>query len=410
MIQSLQTIKVGIDFGAGILPVGRLGINNRKIYFEFDPRYKEYGFEISPIRLAFQPGIIELPSQPFEGLAGVFNDSLPDGWGRLLFDRMLREKGMSMHQVSPLDRLANVGLYGMGALVYEPDYSGDTVPQHIDLDELSDQSQEVLKGQADEVIEDLLVLNGSSAGARPKALIGVSKDRQHIIFGAKTLAPEFEPWLVKFYNTQDGSEAGVIEYIYAQMAKLAGLVVPDIHLFPSQKNNGKGYFAVKRFDRDQNKRLHMHTAAGLLNADFRVPTLDYQDLMELTGALTKDIREVEKMFRLAVFNVLVHNRDDHAKNFSFLMDEKGKWSLSPAYDLTLSNGPHGEQSTLVMGEGRNPTKAHLLKLGQIFKLPDPLIKAIFEQTTEAIQSFSSLAKDLDLSASAIKNILKTINY
>lgn len=394
-MQPVTEIKVGIDFGSGIQPVGRLAIRDYKIYFEYAEALLQSGLEISPLRLSLQKGVIELPSRPFEGLAGVFSDSLPDGWGRLLFDRMMRAQGILPAQISPLDRLAHVGLWGLGALVYEPDHSPSDTNTFINLDQLATQAEEVLEGSSEEVIQELLALNGSSAGARPKALIGIDSSRSKICYGAKQLNKPFEPWMVKFPNSQeDGADAGAIEYVYALMAQEAGVIMPEVHLFPSQK--GSGYFAVKRFDREGDKRFHMHTVSGLLHSDFRVPSLDYEDLLNLTGALTKDIREVEKMYRLAVFNVLAHNRDDHAKNFSFLMNETGEWKLSPAYDITFSSGPNGEQSTMVMGEGKNPTISHLVKLGIDAKLSKGLVESIIDQTRAALSKFTSLAKEFGI--------------
>lgn len=397
MIKSVTDIKVGLDFGSGFRSVGRLAISRGIIYFEYDDAFLQNGLEISPYRLPLRKGVTKLPDSPFEGLAGVFGDSLPDGWGRLLYDRMMRSQGISpsASDISALDRLAYVGSFGMGALVYEPDISPAIAEDLIDLDQLATQTEEVLEGNSDEVIKELLALNGSSAGARPKALIGVDADRKTISFGAKKLSDGFEHWLVKFPNSQDGTDAGAIEYVFALMAKESGISVPDIHLFSSQK--GKGYFAIKRFDRDGNRRLHMHTVAGLLHSDFRLPSVDYEDLLALTGALTKDMREVEKMYRLAVFNVLAHNRDDHAKNFSFLMDETGEWRLSPAYDLTFSNGPGGEQSTMVMGEGRNISIKHLVRLGQDAKLPKVMIDRIIEQTRHALAQWIHLSKEYEVS-------------
>lgn len=405
---SIKEIKVGLDFGSGIQPVGRLAIRDGIIYFQYDEEFLQSNLEISPIRLPLQRGVIELPRDPFEGLAGVFNDSLPDGWGRLLFDRMLRSEGISPSDISPLDRLAYVGLHGMGALIYEPDQSTDSSNYTIDLDVLANQTEDVLQGDSEEVIAELLALNGSSAGARPKALIGVDAERKNISYGANLLSDNFEPWMVKFPNSLDGKDAGSIEYIYALMAVDAGIKMPEVHLFPSQKGNG--YFAVKRFDREGNKRLHMHTVSGLVHSNFRFPSLDYEDLLSLTGVLTKDIREVEKMFRLAVFNVMAHNRDDHAKNFSFLMNEFGEWKLSPAYDLTFSSGPGGEQSTMVMGEGRNITVKHLTKLGKEAKLSKKFIENVIEQTTSALRKWSNLSKDFGVSKSnreLISRLIKT---
>ena len=153
-----------------------------------------------------------------------------------------------------------------------------------------------------------------------------------------------------------------------------------------------------------NQRFHMHTAAGLLHANFRFPSLDYEDLITLTGYLTKDIREVEKMYRLAVFNVLSHNRDDHGKNFSFLMDEFGEWKLSPAYDLTFSSGPNGHQSTMVLGEGENPKTTHLQELGKIANLKTTEIKSIIDQTKNALNNWGNLAINYGVSRTNVKLI------
>ena len=395
-------IKVGIDFGAGVVPVGRLAVRDREIYFEYHASFIGRGLELSPLHLPLEPGVAGFDDSPFEGLPGVFNDSLPDGWGRLLFDRFVRSQGIAPADLTALDRLAHVGAGGMGALVYEPDYSSKegSEARAINLDKLAGQAQEVLEGSAENVLQELLALNGSSAGARPKALVGVDKSRKNLSHGVRRPGTGYEPWLVKFANTQDGPDAGAIEYVYALMAREAGIHMPDVHLFAAQK--GAGYFAVKRFDRDGAQRFHMHTAAGLLHSDPRAPSLDYEDLVALTGLLTRDVREVEKMFRLAVFNVMAHNRDDHARNFSFLMDEQGDWKLSPAYDLTFSSGPRGEQSAMVMGEGKNPGTEHLVKLGLEANLPKARINEIIEQTKAALVQWQKTAKAYGVSASNIE--------
>jgi serine/threonine-protein kinase HipA len=386
---AVAEIKVGLNTGGELKPLGRLAAHERKIYFEYNSAFISTGLEISPFHLPLKSGVSSFDPNLFEGLPGVFNDSLPDGWGRLLFDRYARSCGILPSEITPLTRLAHIGHHGMGALVYEPDHSTHDTDSVIVLDRLAEQAQEVLNGSADDVLQELLNLNGSSAGARPKALIGLDLARQSIIHGARELPVAYEPWMVKFSNFQDGADAGAIEYVYALMAFDAGLIVPDVHLFPAQK--GAGYFAIKRFDRNGEQRLHMHSASGLLHSDFRVPSLDYEDLIALTGRLTRDVREVEKMYRLAVFNVLAHNRDDHAKNFSFLMNSEGQWHLSPAYDLTFSSGPRGEQSTMVMGEGRKPGVEHLVKLGESAKIAKARIREIIDQTHAALSHWPVLA-------------------
>ncbi len=399
-ITPVKEVQVGINFGSDVMPVGRLAMRERTIYFEYDRAFIARGLEISPFRLPLKSGVSRFDYDTFEGLPGVFNDSLPDGWGRLLFDRFARTQGIVPSKVTPLDRLAHIGMHGMGALVFEPDYNANDAHDTINLDNLAKQAQDVLEGDSDEVLQELLSLNGSSAGARPKALIGVNHARTHIVHGVNDLPVGYTPWIVKFANSQDGLDTGAIEYVYALMAVKAGINMSDVHLFPAKK--GAGYFAIKRFDREGNKRYHMHTACGLLHSDFRTPSLDYEDLIALISMLTRDVREVEKMYQLAVFNVLSHNRDDHAKNFSFLMDEQGQWKLSPAYDLTFSSGPRGEQSTMVMGEGQNPKTEHLIKLGEEAKIDKDRIHEIIEQTQTSLAKWPELAKRHGVSVANIK--------
>lgn len=389
-LSSVKEIKVSLDFGQSAVPVGRLALRDHTIYFAYEASFIEQGMDISPFILPLKPGLTSFDNSLFEGLPGLFNDSLPDGWGRLLFDRLAQSQGVLSSEVSPLDRLAYVGKTGMGALVYEPMQTIGKLSDTINLDTTAHQAQQVFDGSSVKGVEELLALNGSAAGARPKAMIGVSKERLHLMQGTHALKEGFEHWLVKFPTSLDGFDAGAIEYVYALMAKEAGIETPPVHLFPAFQ--GPGYFAAKRFDRDKDKRVHMHSACGLLHADFRLPSLDYENLIGLTLQLTRDMREVEKMFRLAVFNVLTYNRDDHSKNFSFLMDECGQWKLSPAYDLTFSSGPGGEQSTMVMGEGKNPGVEHLTKLGEEAKLSKSHIKVIIEQTQASVANWPTLAK------------------
>lgn len=400
---SIEELKVGLQFDSEVLPVGRLATRDNKIYFEYDSSFVESGLEISPLKLPLGTGLQVFDYRPFEGLPGVFNDSLPDGWGRLLFDRYVRSQNLLPEEFTPLDRLAHIGMTGLGALVYEPDYSlTESEQDTIDLDTLSQQTQGVLEGEASAALKELIDLNGSSAGARPKALIGLDETKKHIVYGKNDLADGYEHWMVKFANSTDGIDVGAIEYVYALMAKEAGIEMMPTYLFKSTK--GAGYFATKRFDRKAGQRLHMHTASGLLHSNFRIPSLDYDDLVTLTGVLTRDVREVEKMYRIAVFNVLSHNRDDHGKNFSFLMDKKGEWKLAPAYDLTFSSGPRGHQSTMVMGEGQSPTLEHLIRLGEQANVKQVKIDEIIAQTKNALNQWEVLATNFGVSKTNSKLI------
>lgn len=365
--------------------MGRLLLKNRQIFFEYDPAFIKTGLELSPFKLPLKAGAVSSGDRTFEGLFGVFNDSLPDGWGRLLLDRKLMGLGMNIGSLSPLDRLCFVGNHGMGALSYEPENPNSTKAVSTDLDEIDNEIQATFE-ENDAYVDDLLVLGGSSAGARPKVLLRIHN----------------EDWLIKFRSSLDPKDIGAIEYAYHLMAKEAGLNVPEAKLFPSRK--GLGFFGVKRFDRKSNERIHMHTIAGLLHADHREPSLDYETIMKATLYLTRDLRECEVQFRNMVFNVLSHNRDDHSKNFSFLMDAEGIWSVSPAYDLTFSSGPAGEHSTLVMGEGKNPSKDHLLKLSAIGNIKKDRALEIIEEVSKAIQKWNDFAEKSSVPKLQTQNI------
>lgn len=406
MIAPIASITVGLDFGNMIKTVGRLTLRKHKIYFEYDAGYLSDGFELSPIRLPLKSGLTICDSSVFDGLPGLFNDSLPDGWGRLLFDRAMHLRGIKLDQLTPLHQLAHVGKSGMGALVYKPDNSQNIEPAELNLDQLSRHCTDVLEGDAEDVINELLLLNGSSGGARPKVLIGYNQKTGRVIHGTQKLPKYYEHWIVKFQNSQDGPDAGAIEFVYSKLAAAARISVPDVRLFPSKL--GAGYFAVKRFDRTEGKRLHMHTAGGLLHSDHRIPTLDYHNLLELTMFLMRDVRELYKMFQLAVFNVMAHNRDDHSKNFTFLMDETGEWKLSPAYDLTFSHGPGGEHSTMIMGEGDSPSRDDLRALGSESGLSNSQIKEAIDHTQAALEMWRNLARNYHVSQDSLNEIDRVI--
>jgi serine/threonine-protein kinase HipA len=407
--RSENIIHVSLDFGSIVHKVGRLALVKRRIYFEYDTGFLTSGLQISPFKLPVQAGAIPCEDSVFEGLFGVFNDSLPDGWGRLLLDRKMRQFGIAPEQLTPLDRLAHNGSYGMGALVYAPDASEEsTRPNGIDLDRLAMETRDVLAGDTGDVLTELLTLSGSSAGARPKVMVGISQNKKHLVHGQQHLPSDFTHWMIKFASNHDAKDIGAIEYAYSLMARAAGIEMMPTHLFPGQK--GAGYFGVERFDRRDKTRVHIHTVSGLIHADHRLPSLDYEQILRVTLALTQNMQDVEKMLRLATFNVFAHNRDDHAKNFSFLMNEKGHWRLSPAYDLTFSGGPGGEHSTTLLGEGKSPGKEHLLRLAEKFSIPIRHTNQMIDEVTQAIKQWPIFAADAGVSYQSKTAISKVIMH
>ena len=381
--------------------LGTLATKNKKIYFEYDADFLKTRLEISPYKLPLKNGVFSCEDDTFEGIWGVFADSMPDGWGRLLMDRHFAKKRINPSSLTPLDRLSFVGENAMGALTYKPSVVMDSKFHRVNLDELFTSSQAILKGSSEDMLEELLELGGSSGGARPKVLVQISSDKKEILYGEKSLKKGFEHFLVKFASSTDHPQIGAIEYAYSLMAKKAGIDMPKTFLLDGKKGR---YFATGRFDRVGDRKVHMHSVAGLVHSDFRFPTFDYDDLLSLAMHLTKDMQEVKKAFRLAVFNLFAYNRDDHTKNFSFLMDEKGTWKFSPAYDLTFSYGVGGEHSTMYLGEGKNPTQKHLLELAKKHSIKDA--KNIIEEVKESILKWKDFAKEAGVSKHIYQKLQK----
>ena len=335
--------------------VGTIALyKNTLAAFEYDREWLADGFPISPFSLPLEKGVFIPKPEPFEGLYGVFSDSLPDGWGRLLTDRLLLKNKINPMEISSMDRLAIVGTSGMGALTYEPDYHFEKseLGTSLDFDRIAEECANLLKTDYTDDLDKLFRLGGSSGGARPKILTEI----------------DGEEWIIKFPSAEDAKNIGEQEYMYSICAKECGILMEETRLFPSKIYSG--YFGTKRFDRTaynnkKIKRIHMISVSGILETSHRIPNLDYNILMKLTMELTKDFNEIEKLFRLMCFNVFAHNRDDHSKNFTFLYDEnEERWILSPAYDLTYSYSIGGEHATTVNGNGKNPSMADILEVAK----------------------------------------------
>ena len=286
-------------------------------FFEFDGAFLSRQLNVSPFKLPLRPGLIEHADHHFGPLPGLIEDSLPDGWGRLLMDRMLQQQGREPAALSPLDRLAYVGTRGIGALTYHPpEENRSHEAGAIDLHELGVNAQAVLTGETAKILPQLLQAGGSPGGLRPKILVGIRGDE--IVAGDDDLPDGFEHWIVKFAASEDPRDAGPIEFAYAAIARNAGIDLPATRLFRVGKT--MSYYGVSRFDRlPMNRRLHVHTLANLVHANFRIPSMDYADLLNVTLALTHNHQDVIRVFRRMAFNIATHNRDDHAKNFAFIM-------------------------------------------------------------------------------------------
>lgn len=336
--------------------------------FQYNKEWLLHGFSVSPLELPLKEGIFVAQPQPFKGNFGIFEDSLPDGYGRYLLHKMLKSRGDDFFSLNPLQLLSLVGEAGMGALCYHPAESAQAIEDEINLDDLQAKALNILGEKTDDAADLLYYKSGNSGGCRPKTLY--QDDQGH--------------WLVKFRHTYDPADIGQMEYMYSQAAKACGICVADFKLI------GGKYFASRRFDiTPAGERLHVATAAALLRESIFPPRLDYSILLHLTGYLTQDPAQVEEMFRRMVFNVLADNRDDHGKNFSFVCDD-GKWRLAPAYDLTRTvDGYNGEHATSVNYQGR-PSRADMIAVGMKIRISRTRALEIIDQITDTLNQHQSL--------------------
>ena len=358
----MKTDKLMVKYHDRVVGTLTLTPDDRLCAFEYDSAWLSDGFSISPLELPLKAGLFIAKHQPFHGNFGIFEDSLPDGYGRYLLHKALLHEGINDANLSALDRLSIVGNSGMGALTYHPETKVIKDSEILDFDLLQEKALQVLKEQQDTDAGLLLYNSGNSGGARPKAIF--SDNEGH--------------WLIKFRHYYDPTDIGQQEFHYNEVAKRCGINIPDCKL-----TNGR-YFTTRRFDiAPDGKRIHTATAGGLLCLSLSMPFLDYENLLALTGFLTQNAKEVEEMYRRMVFNYLTDNKDDHCKNFSYIVSKnrngRYSWHLAPAYDLTLcTEGYNGEHATSVNRTG-TPTLQDMIAVGTKNKMSAERCREIFEE-------------------------------
>ena len=414
MYQPISVVNVYYKgFGAKRL-IGQLTMDGRRPVFGYDAAWIADGLELSPIEMP-------LHAAPYYGshlsshyLGGLLSDSLPDGWGMLLMDRFFRKiMDKPAQQINVLDRLAYIGDSAMGALSFEPKHNlSDVIDMsELTLAKLAAANQNILSGQDSDILAELIVIGGSPQGARPKALVLYDETSDFMTTNLASKNPLATPWLIKFPAQSEHKSVCLLESLYADMAKQAGLNLPAHHYFDI--DNKYAAFGVERFDRVNNQRVHIHTLAGLLDIDFRIPSLDYLQYLRCVRMLTQSQVAVEEGFRHAVFNVIFNNKDDHSKNFSFMMDKAGRWSLSPVYDIAYNSGMNGYHQMDVAGEARHPTLTHLLKLAKLADIKQNKAQAIIDQVVSVAEGFLTVINDYEiqkeLSNQVIHDIKANIN-
>lgn len=397
----MSRLTVHYDGWGESWPLGTLAEANGSLWFQYSVEARDQGLELSPLHLPLRvPPYTGFPAH-LHRLPGLIEDSLPDGWGLLLMDRVFRQHGV--RHPGPLDRLAFIGGRAMGALRFVP--AADTAEEpDWNLLALAHQTEKVLADDAGAALLQLSLTGGSPQGARPKALVQYDPASGRI--STRHDAPG-EPWLVKFPAQAEHKEVCAIEQLYAELARECAIEVPSSQWF--DVSSSFAAFGVQRFDREHGMRVPIHSLAGLLHVDFRAPgAADYTAFLRATRLMTRDEREVQKAYERAVFNVLFHNRDDHPKNFAWRLGQDRRWRLAPAFDLTFSDGPMGEHHMDVCGKGKGIRRADLLRLAAEGGVAAVTAVAVIDRMLPHAASVAERAKDLPIRPATIEHLAGAI--
>lgn len=378
--------------------------------FEYDPGWIKRGIELSPLHLRNAPGVFAFPNlaqHTFHGLPAMLADSLPDRFGTSLLDAYLVGLGVAPNRITALDRLAYLGSRAMGALEFAPPIGPPASETVYEVARLVDESRNAIAGSfgtdddTTASVRDLLLVGSSAGGLRAKAIIAWNETTGEIRGGQLEAPAGFSHWILKLdgINLRGAEEAatrenGRIEYAYYLLAQSAGLHIAESRLL---EEGGRAHFMTKRFDRQGNTKIHMQTLCALAHLDFRaIGTHDYSQYLATVRSLGLSSMAEQQAFRRVVFNVMAANRDDHTKNFAFLLPENGRWELAPAYDLTCGFDLQFH-NTSVNGNFADVNRGDLLALADRFEID--AVATILSEVADAIASWPEFAISAGLSAS-----------
>jgi len=391
--------------------VGAIGINDNRVFFEYDESFRKNNLEISPIQLRkkYTQIYTNLDDRYFNQLAGVFADSLPDKFGNAIIDEYYAKKGQDSYKLNVIQKLAYIGSNGMGALEYSPSTHTDNIKEILEIKHLVEEARMILSGDVKTTLPEIMEAGGSAGGARAKAIIQWNKNTNQIVSGRANVKKDYEQYLIKFDGVSDSKEPedySKIEYIYMKIAKICGLKVAEVDFM-----HDRDYFhlLVKRFDRVANEKLHMHSLCGLTHINFNDSGLySYEQYLNTVKVLTINEENVKAAYGHMIFNIIASNQDDHTKNFSFLMSEAGEWNISPIYDLTYSHGSGytSRHQMKVNGKQGDFTIEDLYYTASRANIKQSDAKLIIDHIqTIFYENFESMAKELNVNNDRIKRIL-----
>jgi serine/threonine-protein kinase HipA len=398
-------------------------------FFEYDRRFASGKLDISPVRMPLGSRIYSFPelrrNTTFKGLPGLLADSLPDRYGNELINGWLARHGRAENSLNPVELLCFIGNRGMGALEFEPStLTAQEQGQVLELSSLIETTKKLLESRErfeaqttsamQDVMLDVLKMGTSAGGARPKAIIAYNESTGMIRSGQTLQDAGFGHWLIKFdgvNDTQFGESFGYgrVEMAYYQMAVDAGIQMAESRLIEEE---GRAHFITKRFDRvNGTDKLHMQTFCALQHFDFNnVSSYSYEQLFQTMRQLRLSYAEAEQLYRRMVFNVLARNCDDHTKNFAFLMDREGKWSLSPAYDICHAYRPDSvwvsQHCLSINGKRKDFVIDDFLTIAKQNSIRNPL--GIIQEVQERVSNWTDYAEKLSVNSRLMEAIAATL--
>lgn len=406
--------------------------DNGLIGFQYDENFIPSGIEVAPIRMPLSETTYSFPTLPemtFSGLPGMLADSLPDKFGNIVIKRYLESQGRTEEDLTVLEKLCYTGNRGMGALEYEPSANIVDVNEEIDIDALTKLASDILSEREemhlkydDNMIAQLMQGSSSVGGARAKTLIALNPETNDVRSGQINAGEGFEYWLLKFDDIAnnkdkdkepDNKEYTRIEYAYYLMAKAAGIKMSECRLY---KENGRAHFMTKRFDRKgvKGEKLHMQSLCAMAHMDFNSPRVySYEDAFDIMRRLKLPYNDFVQLYKRMLFNEYARNYDDHTKNITFLMDKKGVWRLSPAYDMTFS---YSKTSTwvnahqmLINGKADEITKDDFTKVAEKAGIKASNAEKYIGQVKKAISKWDDFAHEAGLSLKNTERIKSFFN-
>ena len=415
--------------------IGYISMERAERYarFEFDPAFVEFGIELAPLHMPLRKRHIyqfqDLHPRSFHGLPGMIADSLPDKYGNKLIDVWLARTGRHPAEFNAVERLCYTGTRGMGALEFEPSIGDETakdkrleISDLIDLASMAFADREILNtrftaGKEARVLLDILSVGTSAGGARAKAVIAYNPKTREVRSGQLNLSPKFEHWLIKFdgialngdWGVADPAGYGLLEYSYHLMAKACNIDMMESRIF---SENGRNHFMTRRFDRDvKGGKKFVQTLAAVAHFDYyESGAYSYEQLFMTMRQLGMSQSAIEEQFRRVIFNLVGCNQDDHVKNFSFMMDRKGNWDITPAYDLCHAEGSDFTKShqLRINGKTSNFTLEDLKHLAKYARLPRNREKIVLEQTVDLFSTWHKTAIELDVPKALQNHVLRTL--